>query len=280
MSGSALHNPPCRCTTQSLGAQRHSAWLFLAKVFWPFTTKNGGHQAEKQKNKQIKTKRISPTSIFRAEALTWLEPWLYQDKRPLGGAVTPWGGWAGGEGLQVVQRSYFNVPSINRDPTQSGEPLKKQKPRHGRGAATVLRLQTENRLKQLHVVFHHEPSSAGQLFFFSFFFFLSTRISRWVTAPTTCSVTRHVHIFKKRKSYGSTFHLTKCLCTKQHSKKTWHSTTFWFFFFLSMFFFFVSFVLWNIKSWFFFFFKFTVVCPFVRWLKMKDHEKEKKAFCP
>lgn len=105
-------------------------------------------------------------------------------------------GGVGGEGLQVVQRSYFIVPSINRDPTQSGEPLKKQKPRHGRGTATVLRLQTENRLKQLHVFFTTSRPRPANSFFF-FFFFLSTRISRWVTAPTTFSVTRHVHIFKK-----------------------------------------------------------------------------------
>lgn len=44
---------------------------------------------ETKKQAKIKTKLISPTSILRAEALTWLEPWLYQDKRPLGGAVTP-----------------------------------------------------------------------------------------------------------------------------------------------------------------------------------------------
>lgn len=105
-------------------------------------------------------------------------------------------GGAGGEGLQVVQRSYFIVPSINRDPTQSGEPLKKRKPRHGRGTATVLRLQTENRLKQLHVFFTTSRPRPANSFFF-FFFFLSTRISRWVTALTTFSVTRHVHILKK-----------------------------------------------------------------------------------
>lgn len=77
-----LHNTKFR-GAETLGV------TFPCQSIWAVHYENGGHQAEKQKNKQIKTKLISPTSILRAEALTWLEPWLYQDKRPLGGAVTP-----------------------------------------------------------------------------------------------------------------------------------------------------------------------------------------------
>lgn len=84
--------------------------------------------------------------------------------------------------LQVVQCSYFIVPSLSHDPTPtvtSGKKknLEEQKPKHGRRKATILWVHiwfcfffapSHPRTKRLHpsrkstttsCVFHHEPSS-------------------------------------------------------------------------------------------------------------------------
>lgn len=128
---------------------------------------------------EFKPRQSETTSLFRNDVSGVKAPPASQrlfsgDTLRLRG-IRANGGWGVGhmgEGLQVVQRIYFIVPSINRDPTQSGEPLKKQKPRHGRGAATLLRLQTENRLKQLHVFFTtSRPRAANSFFFFLFLSF-------------------------------------------------------------------------------------------------------------
>lgn len=103
-------------------------------------------------------------------------------------------GWEVGAGLQVVQRSYFIVPSLNRPKEENLWRNRSQ------DTAAVQRRSCGCRRKiDKNSFMCFSPRvvlSRPTLFFFSSFF-LSTRISRWVTAPTTFSVTRHVHIFKK-----------------------------------------------------------------------------------
>lgn len=73
-------HPTMPLNTKFRGAETLGV-TFLCQSIWAFTTKMGAIRLKNRKQAN-QNKTDLPTSIFRAEALTWCEPRLYQDKRP------------------------------------------------------------------------------------------------------------------------------------------------------------------------------------------------------